>query len=224
MESFSGREIATQEELLAMVREAFADACGEVGKDEFEQYVVPAVLQIYGTNFSKAGIEFLEIINEGSNLSVEGCVEHFRTYPDRVKDRLEFSGLDKETVYQELVRTIGDVLLVQGERFERRGVVGAVLFGSWARKELRKDSDVDLVPVIGSDQEGEDDEDGYVNYADDFERQLNRRISHIVQMRRDSIFLKKEEELGDISLFADGVVLSPYPEVKERVEDLLKGG
>lgn len=224
-EELKVNDAQTLDDIISVV---FEEVCGESGKEVFFAETLPAVKLVYSTNYAKAGMRLLDIINKGAELKVDEIDNHFRT---AVSPReIEFAYKPKDEVVSGIFAEINaSILQKQREHGEGRGIVAVIVYGSFARGNFYLGSDLDICYVSASPvQEEYIQEKGvYVRYAQDFGETLSRRIRHPLDNFSGTIFIDDTDSLaylvsGEDSLVKeDFVVVSPYPEYKTEIEGRL---
>jgi len=218
---FRWTEKVSEADLDQEIEKVFSDVCGEHGKNEFIHYTVPKIKQIYGTNYRKAGLRLLEIINKGAECRPSEIGKYFKGAVSQAE--LEFSKKNKDEVVKGLGERIEKAILDFRERNAERynGVVGAVVFGSYAKKNFHLESDLDIIYITKSRNKGT-----YISSLQHaFDDWLDRKVKPVVKSDiYDPIAIADVEALrdlmGDGSMVREGyIVISPYLEVKKAIED-----
>ncbi len=229
-EKFSAMQIETEEDLDKTIANVFSEICGNHGRREFFEHAVPAVKQIYGTNFRKAGLRLLEIIDKGAAQKREKIGEYFKRAVS--EKEIEYSQKPKQEIVRDIVEQINSTILEKRKEYgdAYKGIVAAIIYGSFARKNFSLNSDLDVFYVSESRDEGGYliDPDQYVYYEDDFENSLNSKIRPPIENSHGTYYIDDEDRLKGLakeegSLIKGAyIVVSPYPEVKARIESLLE--
>lgn len=229
-ELFSGMQVETEEDLSRAITNAFSEICGEYGKKEFFENALPAVKQIYGTNYRKAGLRLLEIIDKGAAHKPEEIGTYFKNAVSQ--EELEYSRKSKEEIIDDILAKISEIILEKRSEYGARhkGIVAAIIYGSFARKNFSLNSDLDIIYVSESQEGGEyiEEEDKYVHYDEEFEYSLGRKIRPPVENFYGTFYIGAEDKFrglvgGKDHLISDAyIVVSPYPEIKAEIESLLK--
>jgi predicted nucleotidyltransferase len=203
------------------IEKVFSDVCGEHGRKEFIHYTVAAIKQVYGTNYRKAGLRLLEIIDKGAERKPSEIGKYFKEAVSQAE--LEFNKKNKDEVVKDLQERIEKAILEFRGRYGERynGVVGAIVFGSYAKENFHLKSDLDIVYITKSRNKGL-----HISpYQHEFDDWLDRKVKPVVRSDTyDPIAMSDVEALqnltGEGSMVGEGyVVISPYPEIKKAIQD-----
>src|SRR3989338_1072999 len=228
-EMFYDFQVTNEADLDKIISNVFSEICGEYGKQEFFKYTLPAVKQIYSTNYRKAGLRLLEIINEGAAHKPAVIAEYFRTVIP--KEEEDYSIEPKEKIIKDIVTEINSIILKKktqyGEKY--KGIVAVIIHVSFARKNFSLNSDLDLIYISESQEDGIyfEDEDKYINYKKDFEYNLARKIRPPIDNFYGVYYIGDEykfKELADTNNSPDKdtyIIVSPYPEKKQQIRSLI---
>lgn len=128
-ESFSKMEVKSVDELIIRIGKIFSEVCGEYGATEFNEYVIPAVLKIYGDNYRKAGIRLLEVIDEGAEQNPKNIGNYFKNAVSA--SELEYAEKNKDAIISELITTINTLILEAREEYgeQYKGVIAVIILG-----------------------------------------------------------------------------------------------
>ncbi|TSC75011.1 MAG: hypothetical protein G01um101444_58 [Parcubacteria group bacterium Gr01-1014_44] len=222
---FSEQRIQTEDDLEREITRVFSEICGKHGKQEFFESTLPAIKQIYGTNYRKAGLRLLEIIDKGAEHRPEKIGEYFETVVS--KEEFEYSKKPKDEIVEDIVKNINEIILEKKKEGggEHKGIVAVVIYGSFAKKNFSLNSDLDIICFSDSSQE-EDEQRGF-HFGKDFEYSLGRKIRPPIQNLFGTFYLPNHDNSGELNDERNSfekntyIVVSPYPEIKERIELLL---
>ncbi len=229
--AFKGMEIRSESELIAAITPLFSVICGDSGKEEFFSVTLPTAIKIYGTNYRSAGVRLLEIIDAGSSLKASETGAYFAKAIS--PSEIAFSE-NKEGIPQEIERTIQDVIEAKKEAFGEayEGVLAVVIYGSMAKGNFTKNSDIDVIYISKTEDKEAPLEDEYISYSDDFERSLQRelrarRLNFPLQNTFGTFGIDDKSIFNDMvgegfSLEQNHIIVTPYPEIKARLERLLE--
>lgn len=219
-------EKVTEEDLERIMGKYFTETCGDYGKEEFYSFVIPTVKKIYGDNFRKAGLRLLDIINKGASLKPKEIGDYFKNAFS--KEELEYSEKSKKEIINEMIENINDLIAEKKKRYgeKYKGVVGVIVFGSFAKNNFTLESDLDIAFVLETDEKGVylEKEEKYIDYTEDFEKDLEKKIKREI-MNFTSIGLEKNKNLREIfsrEMLESAVVISPSEDVKAKLRKYLK--
>ena len=107
--------------------------------------------------------------------------------------------------------------------------MAVIIHGSFARKNFSLNSDLDLIYISESQEDGIyfEDEDKYINYKKDFEYNLARKIRPPIDNFYGVYYIGDEykfKELADTNNSPDKdtyIIVSPYPEKKQQIRSLI---
>ncbi len=220
---FTENLVQTEGELTSLVKEVFESTCGNFGKEVFLKEVLPKILRIYDRNYRKAGLRLLKIINEAGYYREKYINVYFRS----VVSRAEIQFIEqREEIRDIIIESIKEIILNKEiEMGERCGVIGVLIFGSFAEGGFNLMSDLDVRYAITETGE----------HHLDFEAKLRAKTGEKIPFyRRRGLeiysfnrFLLDEheeappEEKGDKETY---MVISPYPDVEEKIKELMEAG
>lgn len=225
--SFADAKIDSEEDFVFEIARVFHRICGEHGRSEFFSVTLPAIKQVYGTNFRKAGLRLLDIIDKGASRKPSQIGDYFKHAVS--SQELQFSQKPREQILSEIVDVLNRLILDKKKEYgdAYKGVIAAIIYGSYARKNFSLNSDLDIAYIRESVETslyvpGEK----YVDYIDDFENSLGRKIRPATDNILGSVCIADEKRIealtGPNTLIKDTfIVVSPYLDIKEKIESLL---
>lgn len=228
--AFGSMRVKTEQDLDKIIAKVFEEICGDYGKEEFFGVVVPALKRIYGTNYRSAGLRLLEIINDGASRKREEIRQYFNTVVSQ--EELDYAEKPKEETLESISKTINGLILEKKKKYgeKYKGIVAAVIYGSFAKKNFSTRSDLDVLYVAESDEEGEyiEDDEKWVHYAEDFDISLGRKIEPRIDDFYGVVSLNNQPQFEELAgkhslLGGEYIIVSPYPEIKEKIASFLKG-
>jgi predicted nucleotidyltransferase len=228
-EFFLSKPRFTEQETDEYIKKVFAEVCGDHGRQEFFEITVPLIKRIYGNNFSKVGMRLLDIIDEGASLRPDKVGNFFRNPVST--EELEFSKRPKEEIVGEITDAIEKLILEKSKEFGKNyeGVIAVVIYGSYANNNFSLGSDLDVVYITKSKEEGVflKKEERYVHYLEDFSKGMKKAVKP--ETGHDFVIFSIDDEkefkenLGkDANLSTNFIVISPFPETKKKVEETIK--
>lgn len=225
---FSDLEIDTEEDLNAAIHNTFEEICGTNGKEEFDNFVLPTIKKIYGTNYRKAGVKLLDIIDAGADKPVGKIGEYFKSAAERIEKTLS---VDRPERLKKVTEKIEGAILKKKEQYgeDYDGVVAAIIFGSYAKNTFTAESDLDIFFVTFAKEKGfELSQDKYVDYDDDFEATIQRELGRKLKIdNQRGCSIQNEGGLREVTFSKEGIVggnyiiVTPYSEIKSKIEEIL---
>ncbi len=231
--AFMWMEARTEDDLNRIISEVFLEICGDYGRQEFFEIALPAVKQIYGTNYRKAGLRLLEIIDEGATKKPAEVGGYFKTAVSR--EEIEYSQKPKEEIIQDIINKINAVILQKRTEngLEDKGIVAVIIHGSFAKMNFSLRSDLDIVYVFESEKENGRAEKKRVGInRRNFDYALDKLIRPQVESSEMFFYMSYEDVIKSLTdagfLRTENgdqyIVVSPYPEIKVKIESLLEEG
>lgn len=225
---FKEMDVGSEAELEQEIRKVFSEVCGEHGREEFFQYTFSAIKKVYGTNYRKAGRRLLDIIDRGAERKPEEIGQFFKNAV--AKTELDFSQKNKDEILADMVQKINNLILekkrVYGDGY--KGVIGAIIVGSYAKKNFTRNSDLDIIYLTESKEESKyfPEREQYVTYDEDFDRWLNRKIRPPTGSRDYDIVSACIQDPKDVrGAVWEGepyILVTPYPEVHRKFKEAMK--
>lgn len=227
-ELFDSMKIDSEADLDRVINTVFTEICGDYGRAEFFGIAVPSVKSIYGDNRRKAGLRLLDIIDKGAERKPDQIGGYFEKAVSEAE--LEFSKKSKEEVLKEIEAAVNDLILRKKEELgEQFGIVAAVIYGSYAKRNFNMGSDVDIFYIESNSEkkDGFDEEEGqFIRYFDGphFDRVLDRKIRPETDNFFGTVYIGDEDELvwtvSDSMIKNEFVIVTPYPEIEEKLQDI----
>lgn len=179
---FNDEHILTREEFDTKIVQIFNQVCGEHGKLEFFEIVVPKIKQVYGANLRKAGMRLLNEIDHGASLKPAEIGEYFKNAVS--PEEIEFSKKSKEAVAQEIYIEITDLIEEERKRFGTKyPIKGAFIYGSFPKNNFNLRSDIDCVWLVNGKELGVyvKKDERYINLIERLEKLIEARTGFEVQ-------------------------------------------
>ncbi|HEY4506569.1 MAG TPA: nucleotidyltransferase domain-containing protein [Candidatus Paceibacterota bacterium] len=208
--------VETEADLDKIISHVFDEICGEHGKKEFFENALPAVKQVYGTNYRKAGLRLLEIIDKGTQQKPGEIGQYFVNAVSQ--SELEYSKKPKQEIVDEIITAINNLILEEN-REDHKGIAAVIIYGSFAKNNFSLTSDLDVI-FISESEENED-------CGEKFESRLNIKVRPPVENFYGTFYIGEEDKFRELvsgkdTLVKGGhIVVSPYPEIKTRIQKLL---
>ena len=198
---FDSNSPLTEQDLDATIEKIFHQVCGEHGKWEFFEIVVPEVKKIYGTNLRKAGMRLLREIDHGASRKPGEIAAYFKNALSA--SEIEFSKRPREEVRQSVYASITGAIENGRKRFGKDYTVeGIFIYGSFPKMNFTVHSDIDGIWLVNGKERGvyipEDEE--YVDPIDMLENRIEKENGFTVQ---SNMFVPRVNVMSnDVKIFA----------------------
>jgi hypothetical protein len=217
---------------------AYHDLLGPAGEAEQEraEQLLDRVRSLYTsndgttTNFRKAAFRALEIFEEASYLQAGGLAGFLdsRVTIDEIAQLHERRGPE----LQRVVRGVTTAISRRHQKYgaDYRGVVGAIIHGSYADGTfLPGQSDIDMVLVTDSADQGMEHDGEWIDYSEDAERALsahvNRPLDTIEVTITNTPNMRGLTGDPDSTLYESNyLVVAPDDSVRQQINGLLEAG
>lgn len=214
--------ITTYEKLEEELLRVLDEVCGDCGIEEFTEYVLPQLAEVYGNNHRAAGLEALRIIDKGAQKTSREIGDYFRTaLQEKLKKKLHsftFSLFGIELTINSLIHELDTQH--RKEFGTHYNICGAILFGSWVRGNNHPESDLDVFYLTREPNNG---------FVDDF----SDKLSDILKLPIDNFHRGRKFDdalaLREILYGENGVVkgqfkvCSPYAFVHAAIKQIADG-
>jgi len=215
-EIFDSAKIGSEEDFDKVIGSVFNKIHKENGKGEFFGTTLPFTKRIYGDNWRKAGHRLLGIIEKGLQHKPDQIGKYFEEVIG--EDELEYAEKPKKEILQGIARDINDLILyvrakrlLEGKDFE---VKGLIIYGSYAKNNFNFSSDLDIITVCSGKNKGELD-----SGRREFFRELSKKIHPDPDVWTSVLVENLSEELQYIPGNSPVVIVTPYPDVRQKMEE-----